>query len=72
MDPPKTLCGTQCNFSSKRAKLLCANPFFPTNTRSTMVSSMEGNVGDDKGWGDKVIYTAMKGGSSDIGDGKDV
>ena len=28
MDPPKNLCGTQCNFSSKIAKLLCSNPFF--------------------------------------------
>ena len=28
MDPPKKLCGTQCNFSSKIAKLLCSNPFF--------------------------------------------
>ena len=36
------------------------------------VSSMGGNVGDDKGWDDKVIYTAMEAGSSDTRDGKDV
>ena len=37
-----------------------------------MVSSMRDNVRDDKGWNDKVISTAMKVGSSDTGDGKDV
>ena len=37
-----------------------------------MVSSMGGNVRDDKGWDDKVISTAMEAGSSDTGDGKDV
>ena len=28
-----------------------------------MVSPMGGNVGDDKGWDDKVISTAMEAGS---------
>ena len=42
-----------------------------SDTRSTMVSSMGGNVGDDKGWDDKVISIAMETGSSDTGDGKD-
>ena len=37
-----------------------------------MVSSMGGNVGDDKGWDDKVISTAMKAGSGNTRDGKDV
>ena len=37
-----------------------------------MVSSMGGNVGDDKGWDDKVISTAIEAGSGDTGDGKDV
>ena len=37
-----------------------------------MVSSMEGNVGDDKGWDDKVISTAMEAGSGDTEYGKDV
>ena len=35
-----------------------------------MVSSMVGNVGDDKVGDDKVISTAMEAGSSDIRDGK--
>ena len=33
---------------------------------------MGSNVGDDKGWDDKLISTAMETGPSDIGDGKDV
>ena len=37
-----------------------------------MVSSMRGNVGDDKRWDDKVISTAMEASSGDTGDGKDV
>ena len=37
-----------------------------------MVSLMGGNVGDDKGWDDKVIYTAMEASSGDIGYCKDV
>ena len=37
-----------------------------------MVSPMGGNVGDDKGWDEKVISIAMDVGSSDIGYGKDV
>ena len=37
-----------------------------------MVLPMGGNVGDDKGWDDKVISAAMEDGSSDIGYGKDV
>ena len=37
-----------------------------------MVSLMGGNVGDDKGWDDKVISTAMEAGSDDIEYGKDV
>ena len=36
------------------------------------VSSMRGNVGDDKGWDDKVISIVMEVGSSDTKDGKDV
>ena len=36
-----------------------------------MVSSMGGNVGDDKGCDEKVISTAMGIGSGDIGYGKD-
>ena len=35
-----------------------------------MVSPIGGNVGDDKGWDDKVISTAMVVGSSDTGYGK--
>ena len=39
-----------------------------------MVSQMGGNVGDDKGWDEKVISTAMDvgSGSGDNGYGKDV
>ena len=39
-----------------------------------MVSPMGGNVGDDKGWDEKVISTAMDTGysSGDNGYGKDV
>ena len=37
-----------------------------------MVSPMGDNVGNDKGWDDKVISTAMEAGSCDIGYGKDV
>ena len=36
------------------------------------MSPMGGNVGDDKGWDDKVIPTGMEVGSSDTGYGKDV
>ena len=36
------------------------------------VSSMGGNVGDDKGYDEKVISTAMDVGSGDTGYGKDV
>ena len=37
-----------------------------------MVSPMGGNVGDDKGWDEKVIPTAMDASSGDTGYGKDV
>ena len=37
-----------------------------------MVSLMGGNVGDDKGWDEKVISTAMDASSCDTGYGKDV
>ena len=37
-----------------------------------MVSSMGGNVGDDKGWDDKVISTVMEAGSGDTGYDKEV
>ena len=37
-----------------------------------MVSLMGGNVGDDKGWDDKVISTAMEVGFGDTEYGKDV
>ena len=37
-----------------------------------MVSSMGGNVGDDKVWDDKVISIVMEAGFDDTGDGKDV
>ena len=37
-----------------------------------MVSLMGDNVGDDKGWDDKVISTAIEAGSGDTGYGKDV
>ena len=37
-----------------------------------MVSPMGGNVGDDKGWDEKVISTAMAAGSSNTRYGKDV
>ena len=37
-----------------------------------MVSPMRGNVGNDKGWDDKVISIAIEAGSGDIGYGKDV
>ena len=43
-----------------------------SNTRSTLVSPMGGNVRDDKRWDHKVISTAMEVGSGDIGYGKDV
>ena len=35
-----------------------------------MVSPMGGNVGDDKGWDEKVISNAMEVSPSDIGYGK--
>ena len=37
-----------------------------------MVSPMGDNVGDDKGWDDKVISTAMEAGFDDTRYGKDV
>ena len=37
-----------------------------------MVSPMGGNVGDDKGWDEKVISTAMEAGSGDTKYAKDV
>ena len=37
-----------------------------------MVSSMGGNVEDDKGWDDKVISTAMEASSGDTRYSKDV
>ena len=37
-----------------------------------MVSLMGSNVGDDKGWDDKVISIVMEAGSGDTEDGKDV
>ena len=37
-----------------------------------MVSLMGGNVGDDKGWDEKVISTAMDASSGDTRYGKDV
>ena len=37
-----------------------------------MVSSMEDNVGYDKGWDDNVISIVMETGSDDTRDGKDV
>ena len=37
-----------------------------------MVSLMGRSVGDDKGWDDKVISTAMEASSGDAGYGKDV
>ena len=43
-----------------------------SNTRSTMVSPMRGNVEDDKLWEDKVISAAMEVDSNDSGYGKDV
>ena len=43
-----------------------------SDTRSTMVSPMGGNVGDDKGWDGKVISTAMEAGFGDTRYGKDV
>ena len=39
---------------------------------ASSVSSMGGNVGDDKGWDDKVISNAMEADPGDTGDGKDV
>ena len=36
------------------------------------VPSVGGNVGDDKGWDDKVISNTMNVGFGDTGDGKDV
>ena len=53
-----------------RGRLARSAPNF--DTRSIMVSSMGGNVGDDKGWDDKVISTTMEAGFGDTGDGKDV
>ena len=43
-----------------------------SDTRSTMVSLMGSNAGDDKGWDDKVISTAMEAGSDYTRYGKDV
>ena len=43
-----------------------------SDTRSIMISSMGGNVGDGKVRGDKEISTAMKAGFGDIRYGKDV
>ena len=37
-----------------------------------MVSPIGGNVGDNKGWDEKVISTAMDAGSGDTGYDKDV
>ena len=37
-----------------------------------MVSPMGDNVGDDKGWDDKLISTTMEAGFGDTGYGKDV
>ena len=37
-----------------------------------MVSPIGGNVGDNKGWDDKVISTVVEVGSGDTGYGKDV
>ena len=37
-----------------------------------MMSPMGGNVGDDKGWDEKMISTAMNVGSVDTRYGKDV
>ena len=37
-----------------------------------MVSPMEDNVGDDKGWDDKLISTTMEAGFGDTRYGKDV
>ena len=37
-----------------------------------MVSPMGGNVGDDKGWDEKVISTAMDASTGDNEYGKDV
>ena len=37
-----------------------------------MVSLMGDNVGDDKGWDDKVISTYLEARSGNIGYGKDV
>ena len=36
------------------------------------MSPMGGNVGDDKGWDENVISTAMEAGSSNTGYGKNV
>ena len=43
-----------------------------SDTRSTMVSPMGGNVWNDKGWDEKVISTTIEAGSGDTGYGKDV
>ena len=37
-----------------------------------MVLSMGGNIGNDKGWDDKVISIAMEAGFGNIGYGKNV
>ena len=37
-----------------------------------MMLPMGGNVGDDKGWDEKVISIAMEAGSGNTGYGKDV
>ena len=36
------------------------------------MSPMGGNIGDDKGWDEKVISTTMDAASDDTGYGKDV
>ena len=43
-----------------------------SNTRSTVVSPMGGNIRDDKWWDDKVISTTMEVGFDDTGYGKNV
>ena len=57
-------------YTWRRSRLAGSGP--NSDTRSRMVSPMGGNVGDDKGWDEKVISTAMEAGSGDTGYGKDV
>ena len=57
-------------YSGARGRLSRSGP--NCDIRSRMVSPMGGNIGDDKGWDENVISTAMEVGFDDTGYGNDV